>query len=161
MQSLSRAYLAQTHSAQPNSASPSAQSPGCAAAVQRDWHGFLLQLLTLHRLPHLPAAALCLSGPAGKVLLLPEDPNAVLICVATGTGIAPFRSFWRRCFFENVPGYKFTGLFWLFMGAANSDGKLYDDELQQILATQPENFRVDYALSRESNSEWRDLAVLL
>jgi ferredoxin--NADP+ reductase len=129
--------------------------------VQRDWHGFLLQLLTLHRLPHLPAAALCLSGPAGKVLLLPEDPNAVLICVATGTGIAPFRSFWRRCFFENVPGYKFTGLFWLFMGAANSDGKLYDDELQQILATQPENFRVDYALSRESNSEWRDLAVLL
>ena len=49
------------------------------------------------------------AGPTGKVLLLPEDPNAVVICVATGTGIAPFRTFWRRMFMENIPGYKFTG----------------------------------------------------
>lgn len=70
-----------------------------------------------------------------QLLLMPEDPNSVLICVATGTGIAPFRSFWRRCFYEDVPGWKFTGLFWLFMGAANGDAKLYDDELQEILAT--------------------------
>ena len=26
------------------------------------------------------------AGPTGKVLLLPEDPNAVIIMVATGTG---------------------------------------------------------------------------
>lgn len=70
-----------------------------------------------------------------QLLLLPEDPNCVLICVATGTGIAPFRSFWRRAFYEDVPGWKFSGLFWLFMGAANSDAKLYDDELQEIAAT--------------------------
>lgn len=130
------------------------------------------------------------AGPTGKVLLLPEDPNAVIICVATGTGehaalcmlyraccavlccaarqrgghsspdccqaallqlppphspapppacrrhcalphlgtfgshsphcglalpsahpagIAPFRTFYRRMFMENVPNYKFTG----------------------------------------------------
>ena len=30
------------------------------------------------------------AGPTGKVLLLPEDPNAVIICVATGTG-----GFWK------------------------------------------------------------------
>ena len=37
---------------------------------------------------------------------MPEDPNAVYIMVATGTGIAPFRSFWRRQFLEDVPGYR-------------------------------------------------------
>ena len=37
-----------------------------------------------------------ISGPAGKVMLLPEqDPNAVHIMVATGTGIAPFYSMLR------------------------------------------------------------------
>lgn len=72
----------------------------------------------------------CRAGPTGKVLLLPEDPNTPVIMVATGTGIAPFRSFWRRLFMENVPGYKFTGLFWLFMGVANRDATLYDEELQ-------------------------------
>jgi len=46
------------------------------------------------------------AGPTGKVLLMPEDPNAVFIMVATGTGIAPYRSFWRRQFVEDVPNYK-------------------------------------------------------
>uniref|UniRef100_A0A7R9Z5A2 Ferredoxin--NADP reductase, chloroplastic n=1 Tax=Chlamydomonas euryale TaxID=1486919 RepID=A0A7R9Z5A2_9CHLO len=102
-----------------------------------------------------PGTEIMMTGPTGKVLLLPEDPNTPIIMAATGTGIAPFRSFWRRLFFEDVPNYKFTGLFWLFMGAANSDGKLYDDELQQIAATSPENFRLDYALSREGEKNKR------
>lgn len=58
--------------------------------------------------------------------------------VATGTGIAPYRAFWRRFFLEEIEGYKFTGLAWLFMGVANSDAKLYDDELQAILKAYPD-----------------------
>jgi ferredoxin--NADP+ reductase len=100
-----------------------------------------------------PGTEVTMTGPTGKILLMPEDPNAVLICVATGTGIAPFRSFWRRCFYENVPNYKFTGLFWVFMGVANSDSKLYDDEMQAIASTFPDQFRLDYALSREQNNK--------
>jgi ferredoxin--NADP+ reductase len=99
-----------------------------------------------------PGDEIMMTGPTGKILLMPEDPNSVLICVATGTGIAPFRSFWRRCFFENVPSWKFTGLLWVFMGVANSDAKLYDEEMQQITNTFPEQFRLDYALSREQQN---------
>lgn len=75
------------------------------------------------------------AGPTGKVLLMPPEENAVLICVATGTGIAPYRAFWRRCFYENIPNYKFNGLFWLFMGVANSDAKLYDNEIQEMVVS--------------------------
>jgi ferredoxin--NADP+ reductase len=99
-----------------------------------------------------PGQEIMMTGPTGKILLMPKDPNAVLICVATGTGIAPFRSFWRRCFFESIPGYKFNGLFWMFMGVANSDSKLYDDEMKAINSTHAEQFRLDYALSREQKN---------
>ena len=99
-----------------------------------------------------PGDEIMMTGPTGKVMLLDEDPNAVHIMVATGTGIAPYRSFWRRMFLEDTP-YKFTGLAWLFMGVANSDAKLYDDELQEILDNYPDQFRVDYALSREQKNK--------
>ena len=52
-------------------------------------------------------------------------------------GIAPYRAFWRRFFLEDVPNYKFGGLAWLFMGVANSDAKLYDDELQMLVKEYP------------------------
>jgi len=35
------------------------------------------------------------------------------------------------------------------MGVANSDAKLYDEELQTLAAAYPDQFRLDYALSRE------------
>jgi ferredoxin--NADP+ reductase len=100
-----------------------------------------------------PGTEITMTGPTGKILLLPSDPNAVHIMVATGTGIAPYRTFWRRMFMEDIPGYKFTGLAWLFMGVANSDAKLYDDEIQAIASTYPKQFRVDYALSREQQNK--------
>merc|ERR1712045_807336 len=38
------------------------------------------------------------------------------------------------------------------MGVANSDAKLYDDEIQDMLSAYPDQFRVDYALSREQTN---------
>jgi ferredoxin--NADP+ reductase len=99
-----------------------------------------------------PGTVVQMTGPTGKVMLLPEDPATVHIMVATGTGIAPFRSYIRRFFCEDIPSYQFKGLAWLFMGVANSDAKLYDDEFQALVKRYPDQFRIDYALSREQNN---------
>lgn len=99
-----------------------------------------------------PGQEITMTGPTGKVLLMPEDTSLPIVMVATGTGIAPYRAFWRRMFYENIPNYKFTGLAWLFMGVANSDAKLYDDEIQELVKSYPDQFRVDYALSREQKN---------
>ena len=62
-----------------------------------------------------------------------EDPSTDLIMIATGTGIAPYRGFIRRLFTETTPaGEAYKGLAWLFLGVANSDALLYDDEWQEI-----------------------------
>ncbi|KAL3675116.1 hypothetical protein R1sor_025064 [Riccia sorocarpa] len=101
-----------------------------------------------------PGTEVVITGPSGKVLLLPEqDPNAVHIMVATGTGIAPYRAYLRRMFMEDVPNYKFGGLAWLFLGVANSDSLLYHDEFCSYKDQYPNNFRYDIALSREQKNK--------
>merc|ERR1712146_763091 len=102
-----------------------------------------------------PGTELKLTGPSGKVMLMPEkDPSVDLIMVATGTGIAPYRSFLKRLFVEKTPfGEVYSGLAWLFLGVANTDALLYDDYWQKIKAENPDNFRVDYALSREQTNK--------
>merc|ERR1719330_10568 len=83
-----------------------------------------------------------------------EDPSTDYIMVATGTGIAPYRGFIRRLFKENTPAANaYKGQAWLFLGVANSDALLYDDEWQEALSKYPDNFRLDYALSREQTNK--------
>lgn len=69
-----------------------------------------------------------ITGPVGQALLLPKDPKANIIMLATGTGIAPFRSFLWRFFFEKHEDYEFDGKAWLFMGVPTSSALLYDNE---------------------------------
>eukprot|EP01018_Ginkgo_biloba_P040219 Gb_24740 [translate_table: standard] len=101
-----------------------------------------------------PGDKVQITGPSGKVMLLPEDDlNATHIMVATGTGIAPYRGYLRRMFMEDIPSFKFKGLAWLFLGVANTDSLLYHDEFTEYKKKYPHNFRYDTALSREHKNK--------
>lgn len=93
-----------------------------------------------------------ITGPVGKEMLLPEDPNATVIMMATGTGIAPFRAFLWRMFKEQHEDYQFKGLAWLFFGVAYTPNILYKEELEQLAREFPDNFRLTYAISREQKN---------
>lgn len=64
------------------------------------------------------------------------------------------RGFIRRLFVEDTPAANnFKGLAWLFLGVANKDSLIFDEDWQQIKKEFPNNFRVDYALSREQKNK--------
>ena len=103
-----------------------------------------------------PGDDVAIMGPVGKEMLLPEDEDANIIMIATGTGIAPFRAYLWRMFLEGDknPDYNFKGLAWLFFGIPKTENILYKDKLEKLAEEHPENFRMDYAISREQkNSE--------
>ncbi|KAK4368139.1 hypothetical protein RND71_011931 [Anisodus tanguticus] len=100
-----------------------------------------------------PGAEVKITGPVGKEMLMPKDPNATIIMLATGTGIAPFRSFLWKMFFEKHEDYKFNGLAWLFLGVPTSSSLLYKEEFEKMKEKNPDNFRLDFAVSREQKNE--------
>jgi len=98
-----------------------------------------------------------ITGPTGAEMLLPEEHDANIIMLATGTGIAPMRSYLRLLFNDkagaNADGTrKFKGMAWLFMGVPFSKSLLYDDEHQEYKKNYPNQFRFDYAVSREQKN---------
>ena len=93
-----------------------------------------------------------ITGPVGKEMLLPEDEDANIIMLATGTGIAPFRAYLWRMFKEQHEDYKFKGLAWLFFGIPKTPNILYKDDLEKMAAENPDNFCLTYAISREQQN---------
>lgn len=96
------------------------------------------------------------TGPVGKEMLLPDDPDANIIMMATGTGIAPFRAYLWRMFKEEErtanPDYQFKGFAWLIFGIPKTPNILYKEELEELQAKYPDNFRITYAISREQKN---------
>ncbi|MEB3302806.1 MAG: phycobilisome linker polypeptide [Cyanobacteriota bacterium] len=96
-----------------------------------------------------------ITGPVGKEMLLPEDEDANIIMLATGTGIAPMRTYLRRMFEPSerqTNGWTFRGKAWLFMGAPKTANLLYDDDFNRYEAEFPDNFRYTKAISREQQN---------
>ncbi len=99
-----------------------------------------------------PGDELKITGPVGKEMLLPDDPNATVIMIATGTGIAPFRAYLWRMFKETHADYQFNGLAWLFFGVPTDNTILYKADLDWLAYKHKRNFRYDLAISREQKT---------
>ncbi len=76
-----------------------------------------------------PGAAVKLVGPFGSTFLLPDDPQARLLMICTGTGAAPFRGFTMR---RRRTHPDLTQTMTLFFGARTPDGLPYFGPLEKI-----------------------------
>jgi len=91
--------------------------------------------------------SLTMAGPYGLAFEVPQELDANLILIGTGTGIAPFRAFVKHLY-KNVPGWKGTitlfhgarsGLELLYMNDQRDDFAQYydDDTFQAFKALSP------------------------
>lgn len=102
-----------------------------------------------------PGSKVKITGPVGKEMLLPDDEEANVIMLATGTGIAPMRTYLRRMFEpseRDKNGWSFRGKAWLFMGAPKTPNLLYDEDFEHYQREFPDNFRYTKAISREQQN---------
>jgi ferredoxin--NADP+ reductase len=100
-----------------------------------------------------PGEQVKMTGPVGKEMLMPDDPNATILMLATGTGIAPFRAFMRKAFVEKHADYQFKGKMILYLGVPTSSSLLYRDELEEMKANCPDQVELHYAISREMKNK--------
>ena len=111
-----------------------------------------------------------MAGPYGLAFEVPEEMDANLILIGTGTGIAPFRAFVKHLY-KNVPEWRGTitlfygarsGLELLYMNDERDDfSQYYDsDTFQAFKALSPrpkwtENIDWDGALAQRGEELWR------
>jgi len=102
-----------------------------------------------------PGDKVKITGPVGKEMLLPDEEDANIVMLATGTGIAQKRANLRRMFEpteKEKNKWNFKGKAWLFMGAPKSANLLYEEDLQRYIAENPDNFKYTKAISREQQN---------
>ncbi len=123
-------------------ASPPSQKDSLQLIITRVEGGFVSN--AFHNLKvgdHLP-----MDGPYGKFII--KEPCQDLIFVATGTGVAPFRSQIRTLFERG-----FQHQIWLFFGVRYEDQILYDPEWRE-LESQHKNFHYVPTISRPRPGQW-------
>ncbi|HMP17914.1 MAG TPA: hypothetical protein PKD72_12880, partial [Gemmatales bacterium] len=116
---------------------PEAGKTRIRLCVKRCWYidpynGERYRGLASHFLCDLQAGdRLRICGPFGQAFPVPQEPDAVLILIGAGTGIAPFRAFVRHLY-HHAP--QFQGRIWLFHGARTGLDLLYMNDLQNDFA---------------------------
>jgi ferredoxin--NADP+ reductase len=93
-----------------------------------------------------PGQKLTITGPFELPFDVPEELDANLILIGSGTGIAPFRAFVKHIY-RDVPGW--TGHIWLFHGARSGLELLYMNDERDDFAQyyDRETFEAFQALS--------------
>jgi ferredoxin--NADP+ reductase len=120
-----------------------------------------------------PGQSITLTGPFGIVFEVPEEEDANLILIGSGTGIAPFRAFVKHIYRDHA---EFAGRIWLFYGAhsglelaymndeQDDFAQYYDQETFEAfraLAARPgwdEEIAWDTALSERGEELWAMLS---
>jgi ferredoxin-NADP reductase len=82
-------------------------------------------------------------GPEGG-FVLKENLQSDIVLIATGTGVAPFRSMLQNLLIQN----RFEHNIHLIFGTRYKTGVLYEKEFKSLAAKYP-NFKYDVALSKE------------
>jgi len=100
-----------------------------------------------------PGQSVTMTGPYGLVFEVPDEMDANLILIGSGTGIAPFRAFVKHIY-GNVKEWK--GKIWLFYGAKSGLEMFYmNDERDDFTNYYDEDtFQAFKALSPRPN--WAD-----
>jgi len=93
-----------------------------------------------------PGDSFSISGPYGLPFEVPEERDANLILIGSGTGIAPFRAFVKHLY-QDVSDWK--GRIWLFYGARSGLEMLYMNDERDDFAQyyDEETFEAFKALS--------------
>jgi ferredoxin--NADP+ reductase len=95
-----------------------------------------------------PGERLKLYGPFGKDLLLPAEPNANLLMLATGTGIASYRATLAERYGERAHETGKTHVIW---GENSGDTLFYQPDFERY--RQKEGYRFTPVLSREGQKQ--------
>lgn len=128
-------------------ASPPADDNRCALCLNRVQDGFMSNFLCDMK----EGDEISCQGPFGDFILQPPLHNTVFI--ATGTGIAPFRSMLHWLLAEQSRHQDKE--FWLLFGNRHEHDVYYDNEWQRLTAEHP-NFHYLPTLSR-GGSDWQGL----
>jgi sulfite reductase (NADPH) flavoprotein alpha-component len=78
---------------------------------------------------------------------LPDDPNADLIMIGPGTGVAPYRAFLQERLHQNAPGKN-----WLFFGGRNRSNDFFYESFWNLLIEQGK-LKVSTAFSRDQEEK--------
>jgi ferredoxin--NADP+ reductase len=100
-----------------------------------------------------PGDTLTVAGPFGLAFEVPEETDANLILIGSGTGIAPFRAFCKHIY-RDVSDWK--GRVWLFYGARSGLEMIYMNDKKNDFAQyyDEETFEAFQALSPRPS--WAD-----